>query len=175
MAESSNTTLQQDVMSYDEARYLDVEPTKADSAQEDIQLMNVGITKFDENSNPSEKSKQYVGDKSKSNIVTGYDNQFSIESDLIKNEKVVEYLYSIFRDRKTGKYAQQNLYIVELWNPIASQENTYKARKLLTTAVISSKTSSPGESITFSGDLKGVGDFVDGTFNTSTKTFTENA
>lgn len=165
----------EDVMAYDEARYLDVESTKADNATEDIQLMNVGVTKFDESSNPTEKSKQYVGDKSKTNIVTGYDNQFSIESDLIKNEKVIQYLYSIFRDRKTGKYAQQNLYIVELWNPVTEQENTYKARKLLTTAVISSKTSTPGETITFSGDLKGVGDFIDGTFNTSTKKFTENA
>ena len=165
----------EDVMAYDEARYLDVESTKADNATEDIQLMNVGVTKFDESSNPTEKSKQYVGDKSKTNIVTGYDNQFSIESDLIKNEKVIQYLYSIFRDRKTGKYAQQNLYIVELWNPVTEQENTYKARKLLTTAVIASKTSTPGETITFSGDLKGVGDFIDGTFNTSTKKFTENA
>lgn len=167
--------MNEDVMAYDEARYLDVEPTKADDATEDIQLMNVGVTKFDESSNPTEKSKQYVGDKSKTNVVTGYDNQFSIESDLIKNEKVIQYLYSIFRDRKTGKYAQQNLYIVELWNPVKEQENTYKARKLLTTAVISSKTSTPGETITFSGDLKGIGDFVDGTFNTSTKKFTENA
>lgn len=167
--------MNEDVMSYDEARYLDVESTKADNAEEDIQLMNVGVTKFDESSNPTEKSKQYVGDKSKTNIVTGYDNQFSIESDLIKNEKVIQYLYSIFRDRKTGKYAQQNLYIVELWNPVTEQENTYKARKLLTTAVISSKTATPGETITFSGDLKGIGDFVDGTFNTTTKKFTENA
>lgn len=166
--------MNEDVMAYDEARYLDVEATKASEAQEQIELMNVGITKFDENSNPTEKNKQYVGDKSKTNTVTGYDNQFSIESDLIKNEKVVEYLYSIFRDRKTGKYAQQNLYIVELWNPVEEQENTYKARKLLTTAVISSKTVTPGETITFSGDLKGIGDFVDGTFNTETKKFTPN-
>ena len=137
--------------------------------------MNVGVTKFDENSNPKEKSKQYVGDKSSTNTVTGYDSQFSIESDLIKNEKVVEYLYSIFRDRKIGKYAQQDLFIVELWNPVTGSENTYKARKFKTTAVISSKPSNPGENITFSGDLKGVGDFVDGTFNTSTKTFTPNA
>lgn len=163
-----------EVMSYDEAYYLDVEQTKASSAQEKIELMNVGVTKFEESSNPTEKSTQYIGDKSKTNKVTGYDNQFAIESDLIKNNKVVEYLYSIFRDRKTGKYAQQNLFIVELWNPVAEQENTYKARKLKTTAVISSKTPNPGETITFSGDLKGVGDFVDGTFNTTTKTFTPN-
>lgn len=164
-----------EVMSYDEARYLDIEDTKASGATANIQLMNIGVTKFDENSNPTEKSKQYIGDKSKTNTVTGYDSQFSIESDLIKNEDVVEYLYSIFRDRKTGKYAQQDLFIVELWNPVTGSENTYKARKLKTTAVISSKTANPGENITFSGDLKGVGDFVDGTFNVSTKTFTPNA
>lgn len=166
--------MNEDIMSYDEARYLDIETTKEEDATPDIQLMNVGVTKFDEGSNPTEKSKQYVGDKSKTNTVTGYDNQFSIESDLIKNEKVVQYLYSIFRDRKTGKYAQQDLFIVELWNPASNQENTYKARKLKTTAVISSKTAKPGETITFSGDLKGVGDFVDGTFDVTTKKFTPN-
>ena len=96
-------------------------------------------------------------------------------SDLIKNDKVVMYLYSIFRDRKVGVYAQQNLYIVELWNPVKDQENTYKARKILTTAVLSGKTPNPGETITFNGDLKGIGDFVDGTFDTSTKKFTPNA
>lgn len=162
----------EDVFSYDEARYLDIEATKADNATPNIQLMNVGVTKFDENSNPIEKNKQYIGEKSKSNTVTGYDNQIAIESDLIKNELVVQYLYDIFRNRKTGKFAQQDLFIVELWNPVANQENVYKARKLKTTAVISSKTSNPGETITFSGDLKGVGDFIDGTFNTSTKAFT---
>lgn len=165
----------EEVMAYDEAYYLDIEETKKADAQEDIQLMNVGVSKFEESSNPTEKSVQYIGDKSKTNKVTGYDNQFSIESDLIKNDKVVMYLYSIFRDRKVGVYAQQNLYIVELWNPIAEQEDTYKARKILTTAVLSGKTPNPGETITFNGDLKGVGDFVDGTFNTSTKKFTPNA
>lgn len=163
-----------EVMSYDEAYYLDVEETKASDATADIQLMNVGVTKMEESSNPTEKSTQYIGDKSKTNKVTGYDNQFAIESDLIKNNKVVEYLYKIFRDRKTGIYAQQDLFIVELWNPVAQQEKTYKARKILTTAVISGKTPTPGETITFNGDLKGVGDFVDGTFSTSTKTFTPN-
>ena len=162
----------EEIMAYDEAYYLDVEETKRTDATEDIQLMNVGVSKFEESSNPIEKSVQYIGDRSKTNKVTGYDNQFSIESDLIKNDKVVMYLYSIFRDRKTGIYAQQNLYIVELWNPVEAQENTYKARKLLTTAVIAGKTPNPGETITFNGDLKGIGDFVDGTFNTSTKKFT---
>lgn len=164
-------TVEREVMAYDEAYYLDVDMTKKTA---DIQLMNVGISKMEESSNPIEKSTQYIGDKSKSNKVTGYDNVFAIESDLIKNNVVVEYLYDIFRNRKTGKDAQQNLFIVELWNPVEGQAGTYKARKINTSAVISGKTPNPGETITFNGDLKGIGDFVDGTFNTSTKTFTEN-
>lgn len=172
---AATTAVAEEVMTYDEAYYLDVEETKADNATANIQLMNVGVTKFEENSNPTEKSVQYIGDKSKTNKVTGYDTQFPIESDLIKNDAVVSYLYSIFRNRKAGKYAQQNLYIVELWNPVENQENVYKARKLYTTAVIAGKVPNPGETITFNGDLKGIGDFVDGTFNVSTKTFTPNA
>lgn len=171
--------MEEEVMTYDEAYYLDIEDTKASNATANIQLMNVGVTKFEENANPKEKSSHYIGNKSPSNKLTGHDNQFSIESDLIKNDDVVMYLYDIFRNRKVGKYAQQDLFIVELWNQVSNNgtpvENTYKARKLLTTAVISGKTPTPGETITFSGDLKGVGDFVDGTFNTSTKTFTPNA
>ena len=166
--------MNEDVMAYDEAYYLDVEATKEAEAEEDIQLMNVGVSSMEESSNPTEKSTQYIGDKSKTNKVTGYDNQFAIESDLIRNDKVIEYLYDIFRKRKTGKYAQQNLYIVELWNPVAEQTGKFNARKLMTTAVIESKTSTPGEVITFSGSLKGIGDFVEGTFDVATKTFTAN-
>ena len=167
-------TAERDVMSYDEARYLDVQTDKSDVAEEQIELMNVGVTSIEESSNPTEKSVQYVGDKSMTNKVTGYDNQFAIESNLIKNNKVIEYLFDIFRKRKTGRDAQQNYYIVELWNPVEdSPENTkYKARKIMTTAVIETKTDTAGENITFSGSLKGVGDFIYGKFDTSTKTFT---
>lgn len=156
----------ENVMSYDEALYLDI-----GAEAPDIQVMNVGVTKFDENSNPTEKEKQYIGQKSKTTTVTGFNNVFDIESDLIKNDKVIQDLYGIFRMRKTGADAQRTLYIVELWNPVSMKENTFKARKILTSAIIAGKTATPGEEITFNGTLKGMGDFVDGEFNISTKTF----
>ena len=160
-----------DIMSYDEARYLGV--GKLESTQ--IELMNIGITKLDESTNPAEKSVQYIGQKSKSNKVTGYDNQFSIESDLIKNEKVVEDIYDVLYYRKTGVEAQRYLYLVDLWKPVEEKTGVYKARKLKVSIVLSSKASTPGETITFSGDLKGIGDFEYGTFDISTKTFTASA
>lgn len=159
-----------EVMTYDEAYYIDL----GTSETPNIQLMNVGITQLNESSNPIEKSTQYIGDKAVSNKVTGYDNQFPITSDLIKNNAVVGALYDVFRQRKTGADAKFDFYIVELWNETTTA-GTYQARKIEVSAVIESKEANPGETITFSGNLKGIGDFKYGTFATATKTFTENA
>lgn len=161
--------MEQEIMAYDEARYIDCAGYGA--SQTDIQLLNVGFTKFDEQSNPTEKSTQYVGDKSKTNRVTGYDNQFDVDFDRVKNNSVNDYCYDIFVNRKTGTDAETYLYIVDLSSETTT--NTYSARKLRVSVVVSSATNNPGESKTCSGSLKGVGDFVYGTFNTSTKTFTE--
>ena len=161
--------MEHEVMSYEEARYIDVAGYGASASN--IQLLNVGFTKFDEGSNPTEKSTQYVGDKSKTNRVTGYDNQFDIESDRIQNDKVNDYCYDVFVNRKTGTDAQTYLYIVDLTKETTT--NTYSARKIRVSTVIESCTNNPGESKVFSGAFKGVGDFTYGTFNTSTKAFTE--
>lgn len=161
--------MNKEIMAYDEARYVDCAGYGASAT--DIQLMNVGFSKFDENTNPTEKSTQYIGDKSKTNTVTGYDNQFDIESDRIKNDKVNDYCYDVFVNRKTGSSAQTYLYLVDL-----SQEtttNTYKARKIRVSTIIETCTNNPGENKVFSGSFKGIGDFAYGTFNTSTKSFTE--
>lgn len=166
---------EREVMAYDEAYYLDVEPTKGAEAQEQIELMNVGTKSVAETSNPTEKSVQYIGDKSKTNSVTGYDNQFALELDRIKNNKVNDYLANIFDKRLTGLFATQNLYIVDLLDPSEGELGTatkFKARKIKTTAVITDKNVTAGETITLTGSLKGVGDFVYGSFDTSTKKFT---
>ena len=161
--------MNQEIMAYDEARYIDVAGYGASTP--DIELMNVGFNKFDETTNPTEKSTQYIGDKAKTNMVTGYDNQFEIESDRIKNDKVNDYCYDVFINRKTGSDAQTYLYIVDLSEE--ASKNTYNARKIRVTTVIEGCTNNPGENKVFSGSLKGVGDFTYGTFNTQTKTFTE--
>lgn len=161
-----------DVMAYDEALYIDCETTKASNATPDIQLATVN-TKSEENSGPVEKAVQYTGDKSKTNKLIGYDNSHKITSDLIKNNKVSEYLYDIFRERKTGIYAQQNIFFVELWNKVSN--GVYKARKLYCTSVIDKVSRDPGATVNFDCTFKGASEFVYGTFDTATKTFTETA
>ena len=154
-----------DIMTYDEAHYFDIGTTETPN----IVLGGV-ITQLDEASNPTESEKQYIQQKSMTTTVTGFSDEFAITMDMVKGDEVFEYMYEIFRDRKTGTDAQVVHYIVELWNEVSTNE--YKARMQTQSVIISDKTANPGEQATISGSLKGVDDFTDGTFNVSTMTFT---
>ena len=158
-----------DVMVYDEAHYFDV----GTSSASDIQLGGV-ITELTESSNPTETEKQYIHEKSKRTTTTGYSNEFPITMDMVKGDKVFENFYEKFYQRKTGNDLNIDHYIVNLWEPVAEQENTYKARKITQTVSITECNGAAGEQKQITGSLKG-GDFVYGTFNVSTKTFSENA
>lgn len=153
-----------DVMEYDEAHYFGI--------KDQIVLGGV-ITEMTESSNPTESEKQYIHQKSKTTKVTGFSNEFPITMDMVKGDEVFEYMYGLFYDRKVGSDLDIEHYIVNLWEPVAEQENTYKARKIVQTCEISECNGAAGEQKQITGSLKG-GDFVYGTFNTSTKKFTEN-
>ena len=156
-----------DVMVYDEAHYFDV----GTSSASDIQLGGV-ITELTESSNPTETEKQYIHEKSKRTTTTGYSNEFPITMDMVKGDKVFENFYEKFYQRKTGNDLNIDHYIVNLWEN-ETEANTYKARKITQTVSITECNGAAGEQKQITGSLKG-GDFVYGTFNTSTKTFTPN-
>ena len=164
MAGSIETVLK-DIMEYDEAHYFGI--------NNQIVLGGV-ITELTESANPTESEKQYIHQKSKVTKVTGFANEFPITMDMVKGDQVFEYMYNLFYERKVGSDLDMDHYIVNLWEPVAEQENTYKARKIVQTCSITECNGAAGEQKQITGSLKG-GDFVYGTFNTSTKTFTENA
>ena len=159
------------IMEYDELHYF------GDSTGETITLGGV-ITEMTESSNPIESEKQYIQQKSKTINITGFSNEFPITMDMVKNDVVFEDFYDIFYNRKTGAEAKRDHYIVNTWEPVESNgtpvANTYKARKINQTVEITECNGAAGEQKQITGSLKG-GDFVYGTFNTSTKAFTENA
>jgi hypothetical protein len=156
----------EDIMVYDEAHYF------GDKTGENITLGGV-ITEMTEGSNPTESEKQYIHQKSKTINVTGFSNEFPITLDMVKGDTVFEDFYNIFYERARGSDAKRDHYIVNLWEPVDSQENTYKCRKIHQTVEITEANGGAGEQKQITGSLKG-GDFVYGTFNTSTKKFTEN-
>ena len=157
----------QDIMAYDEAHYFDV----GTSETPDIELGGV-ITEMTESTNPKETEKQYIHQKSSITKTTGYANEFPITMDMVKGDKVFENFYEKFYLRKTGNDLNIDHYIVNLWEN-GTEANTYKARKITQTVSITECNGAAGEQKQITGSLKG-GDFVYGTFNTSTKTFTPN-
>ena len=154
-------------MVYDEAHYFDV----GTSETPDIELGGV-ITEMTESTNPKETEKQYIHQKSSITKTTGYANEFPITMDMVKGDKVFENFYKKFYERKTGNDLNIDHYIVNLWES-ETEANTYKARKITQTVSITECNGAAGEQKQITGSLKG-GDFVYGTFNTSTKTFTPN-
>jgi len=161
-----------DVMEYDEAHYFGVVDSSVTPATTTITLGGV-ITSLTESSNPTETTKQYIHEKSSRTNVTGFGNEFPVTMDMVKGDAVFEDFYKIFYNRATGTDAKRDHYIVNLWEPTETQ-NEYKARKINQTVSITEATGEAGEQKQITGSLKG-GDFVYGTFNTSTKTFTPDA
>lgn len=163
--ENNTEKVLKDIMQYDQAHYFGI--------NNKIILGGV-ITEMTESANPTESEKQYIHQKSKVTKVTGFANEFPITMDMVKGDEVFEYMYNLFYERKVGSDLDIDHYIVDLWEPVAEQTDTYKARKIVQTCSITECNGAAGEQKQITGSLKG-GDFVYGTFNVSTKTFTENA
>lgn len=151
-----------DIMVYDEAHYF---------GGVDNETINLGgvITEMTESSNPKETEKQYIHQKSSVTKTTGYANEFPITMDMVQGDAVAEDFYNLFYTRATGSDLERDHYIVNLWE--SEGTNEYKARKIRQTVSITEATGAAGEQKQITGSLKG-GDFVYGTFNTETKTFT---
>ena len=95
---------------------------------------------------------------------------FPFESDLIPEQEPILALYNVGRNHYTGSEAEFEYVRVELWEPAKGKENEFSARKFIVSAEISEV--SGDTDIQVSGNLNAVGDPIDGTFNTKTKTFT---
>lgn len=133
-------------------------------------LMGTGFTTLDEQPGAQSESVKYVNEKTSSSEVVSYETVFPFEADQIMDEDAIKEIYTIGRNHLIGADAQREYCRVELWDK-ATGTNTFKARKF-TVSVEVSETSGENK-MNMSGNLNAVGDPVDGTFNTSTKTFTE--
>ena len=132
-------------------------------------LMGVGFNTLDENPNAQIESKTYINQKTQTSQIKSYNTQFPFDTDLVKDETAVMKLYGIGRDHKTGSDAEVEYVRVELFN---STDGKYPARKFTVAVEVSGISGEGGGVVKATGNLNTVGDFVEGTFDTSTKTFT---
>jgi len=136
-------------------------------------LMGVGFNTLDENPNAQTDGKTYIHQKAQSSQIKNYQTQFPFDTDLIASEDAVMALYDIGRNQKTGGDAELEYVRVELFRPVEDKENAFYARKFRVAVAVAGIAGAGGEAVKVTGTLHGVGDPIYGTFNTTTKSFTE--
>lgn len=138
-----------------------------------FELMGVGFETLDENPNAQSTQKIYVNQATATNFINSYQTEFPYSADMIASEKAIMALYECGRDHLTGTAAMFEYVRVDLFSPVGSQTNVFKARKFIVSNEVSGNTGKGGDPMAIAGTLKSVGDPVLGTFDTTSSTFTE--
>lgn len=148
------------------ADYLNI----GDSDNPNFVLMGTGFTTLDEEPGAQTKTKKYVNEKASSKSISGYETVFPFESDLIVEQDAVLALYNVGRNHCTGSDAEFQYVRVELWDKVTGSDNEFAARLFTVSVEVSDVTGE--DDMAVSGNLNAVGDPINGSFNTTTKTFT---
>lgn len=154
------------VIRYMVADYLN---TGTDDA-ENYSFMGSGFSALDENPSATVDETAYISDKSASGSITGYKNVFPFDTQFISDDVAIKHIYDVARNQKTGGEAETDYVRVDLY---ANEEGTsYPARKFRVAIEVTGITGAGTEIMKVAGNLHQVGNFVEGTFDTSTKMFT---
>lgn len=145
-----------------QANYMKVEET--------FELLGTGFTELNESPSAQTTSKRYINQSGSSQSVTGYEWSSSFNADQIVSEKAIEYIRNIGEMQLTGADTETEYIIVDLDKP--AQTAGYRARKFKIAIAVDSFDDNDGE-LGISGSFLGQSDPVEGTFDTSTKSFTE--
>lgn len=141
------------------------------NGKETYEFMGLGFSELNESPGAQTSKKRYINDKSASTSITGYEPEFSFETDQIRSEKAIDYICEIGELQKIGDEAQTSYIKVDLDKP-GKEENTYRARKFNVAIEVSDFDEKDGE-MSAKGKFLQVGDLEVGTFNTTTKTYTK--
>lgn len=151
-------------------RYMVADYLNTGGTSETYSLMGSGFTALDENPSAKIDKTAYITDKSTSGTVTGYENSFSFDTQFISDDEAIKFIYDIARDQKTGEDAETDYVRVDLY--ANESGTTYPARKFRVAVEVTGITGAGTEIMRVAGKLHQVGNFTEGTFDTSTRTFT---
>ena len=138
---------------------------------EGFEFLGTGFTGLDEKPNAQVTEKRYINDASSSQSITSYKWQSDFTGDQIQSDKAIEYIVNIGKELKTGADAETEYVKVDLDKP-ANNDAGFYARKFKVAIQVTDFPNNDGE-LGLSGSFLGLGDPVIGTFDTTTKTFTE--
>lgn len=137
---------------------------------EAFELLGTGFTELNESPSAQTTSKRYINQSSATQSVTGYEWSTSFNADQIVSEKAIEFIRNIGEMQLTGSETESEYIIVDLDK--AAQTSGYRGRKFKVAIAVDSFDDNDGE-LGVSGTFLGSSDPAEGTFDTTTKTFTE--
>ncbi len=154
---------------YQQPDYIDV---SGGTGSPQYELLGFGVTQLDNSPAAKTSSKRYVNQKSATQSIGSYEWTAPLEFDLIRSEKAISFIADIGENEKTGAEAETLYVKVYMNKPVDSKANTFEAKRRRVAIEVADFSDNDGE-IQGSGNLLAVSDWVEGTFDTTTKTFTE--
>lgn len=156
------------IIRYQIADYLNT----GSSGSDNYALMGAGFSALDENPSAQVDKTAYISDRSVSGTIIGYENSFAFDTQLIADDDAIRFIYDIARNQKTGGEAEAEYVRVEVFDNEGG--TSYPARKFRVAVEVTGITGAATEIMRVAGTLHQVGNFVDGTFDIQSKTFTAN-
>ena len=137
-----------------------------------FERLGEGVNSFTPSNNPTVSTKHYINMKSPHNSITAIAKQYSMSADYVKGDPCLDYIESI--EDKIGSDCVTELIDVDMSSSISDGSGTkYKARKAnITISVTQPYSIEGGNNQNIEATFYVNGDLVDGSFDTSTKTFT---
>jgi hypothetical protein len=137
----------------------------------EFELLGTGFTELNESPSAQTTSKRYINQSSASQSITGYEWTTSFNADQIASEKAIEHIRKIGEMQLTGADTETEYIIVDLDKESATPKG-YRARKFNVAIAVDSFDDNDGE-LGIAGSFLGISDPIEGTFDTTTKAFTE--
>jgi len=137
---------------------------------EAFELLGTGFTELNENPSAQTTSKRYINQSSSSQSITGYEWATPFNADQIVSEAAIEHIRDIGEMQLTGAGAEAEYVIVDLDK--AALTTGFRARKFMVAIAVDSFDDNDGD-LAVSGSFLGMTDPVEGTFDSATKTFTD--
>jgi len=137
---------------------------------EGFELLGTGFTELNESPSAQTTSKRYINQSSASQSIAGYEWTTSFNADQIASEKAIEHIRNIGEMQKIGADTEAEYLIVDLDKP--AQTAGFRARKFKVAIAVDSFEDNDGE-LGVTGSFLGISDPIEGTFDTTAKTFTE--
>jgi hypothetical protein len=143
----------------------------APSSTASYALIGQGVTELSISYNPQTKTEQFINQDSADTSITGYQPNAPVTMQVKKGDPVFEFVNNIRKTRAIGEDAVTDIVTVDAFD--TESAGAYTAEKQSVSVQIDSFGGPATDPLSIGFTLNYKGDPVPGTFNPSTKTFTE--